>query len=281
MNRPAIDLYLNHKIDIEKEPVEISVCAQHNNGGLKANIWWESDLKHLFPIGEANGSHGVYRPGGSSLNSGQVGSNRAALFIKRHYSQEPPEIDIFLSMVKKHAEIKLGLATQFLNSKKARSNKELLKNIQHRMSSFGGIIRSRSEIEIAVQQAKKELEQLNKNISATNINDLADSFLLMDLCLTHYLYLEAIKAYIEDGGRSRGSFLVTDERGHHPEGITEHYWNYTICRYDREIENHILEIRYQNKIVEKKKTKVRPVPDQELWFEKVWKKNLEDNLTDC
>ena len=26
--------------------------------------------------------------------------------------------------------------------------------------------------------------------------------------------------------------------------------------------------------------KVRPVPDQELWFEIVWKKNLEDNLTE-
>jgi len=59
----------------------------------------------------------------------------------------------------------------------------------------------------------------------------------MDLCLTHYLYMEAIKIYIEEGGRSRGSFLVTERRGNHPEGIPEDDWNFTICEYDREIEN--------------------------------------------
>ena len=281
MNRPAVDLYLNHKLNIEKDPLEISVCAQHNNGGLKGNIWWESNLKHLFPVGEANGSHGVYRPGGSSLNSGQVGGNRAAIYIKRHYYQQPQDVVTFESRIKNQAEKKLRLASLMLNSKKIRTNKELLKEIQHRMSAFGGIIRNKSEIEVAVQQAKTQLNQLQNKLSATNINELADSFLLMDLCLTHYLYLEAIKAYIEDGGRSRGSFLITDERGHHPAGIAEQDWNYTICRYDREIENQILEIRYLDQIVEKKKVKVRPIPDQELWFEKVWKKNLQDKLTDC
>ena len=280
MNRPAIDLYLNHKISIENEPLEISVCAQHNNGGLKGNIWWESDLKHLFPVGEANGSHGVYRPGGSSLNSGQVGSNRAAIFIKKNYFQNPPENNLFISKVKKQAEKKLEIASLLLNSKKSRSNKEVLQEIQHRMSASGGIIRNRTEIELAVQQAKTQMNILQKNISANSTNEIADSFLLMDLCLTHYIYLEAIKAYIEEGGRSRGSFLVTEEKGHHPAGISEQEWNYTICRYDREIENHILEIKYLNKIIEKKKARVRPIPEQELWFEKVWKKNLEDNLTE-
>ena len=81
LNAPAIALYKEHGIDLEKEHLQIAVCAQHNNGGLKANIWWESDLTHLFPVGEVNGSHGVYRPGGSALNSGQVGSYRAAQYI--------------------------------------------------------------------------------------------------------------------------------------------------------------------------------------------------------
>jgi len=74
MNQPAIGLYMDRGIDITKEHLEIAVCAQHNNGGMKGNIWWESNIKHLFPVGEVNGTHGVYRPGGSALNSGQVGS---------------------------------------------------------------------------------------------------------------------------------------------------------------------------------------------------------------
>jgi len=280
MNKPAIDIYLHHKIDISSEPLEIAVCAQHNNGGLKGNIWWESDLKHLFPVGEANGSHGVYRPGGSSLNSGQVGSYRAALFISRHYAQNPPDKEIFLSKVKKQAKKKLDLASVFLTSREKSSEVELLKEIRHRMSAFGGIIRNKAKIKIAVNEAKAELNLLQRKLSATDVKELSDAFLLMDLCLTHYLYLEAIKIYIEAGGRSRGSFLVTDNQGYHPEGIPETDWNFTICRYDREIENNILEIRYKDNSIEKELVKVRPVPDQELWFEKVWKKNLEDNLTD-
>ena len=91
MNSPAIQLYRDHGIDLASESLEIGICAQHNNGGLKGNIWWESDLKHPFPVGEVNGSHGVTRPGGSALNSGQVGSYRAALFISRKYQSPPQE----------------------------------------------------------------------------------------------------------------------------------------------------------------------------------------------
>ena len=81
MNPPAIEIYRSHGIDLEREMLEIAVCAQHNNGGLKGDLWWESNIRHLFPVGEVNGTHGVGRPGGSALNAGQVGSLRAALFI--------------------------------------------------------------------------------------------------------------------------------------------------------------------------------------------------------
>ncbi len=95
MNPPAIELFRRNGINIAIEPLEIAVCAQHNNGGLKGNIWWESSIKHLFSIGEVNGSHGVHRPGGSALNAGQVGGIRAAMFISSNYNYEPPEIEQF------------------------------------------------------------------------------------------------------------------------------------------------------------------------------------------
>lgn len=87
MNPLAIELYLTHGIDLEREPLEIAVCAQHNNGGLSADLWWESTtIDRLFPVGEVNGTHGVYRPGGSALNSGQVGAIRAARKIAEVYA---------------------------------------------------------------------------------------------------------------------------------------------------------------------------------------------------
>jgi succinate dehydrogenase/fumarate reductase flavoprotein subunit len=280
MNNPAIELYLHHNIDIRSEPLEISVCAQHNNGGLKGNIWWESDLRHLFPVGEVNGSHGVYRPGGSALNSGQVGSYRAAFFISRYYKQEPVSQKKFILKVKKQVEAKLSLATAFKKSDPGYSFNSSLREIQHRMSSFGGIIRKKSDLDIAVKSAKARLDSLKRDLSSSNVMELGNAFRLIDLCLTHYLYLEAIKRYIGAGGRSRGSYLVIDEKGYHPEGIPENDWNFSVCNYDKEIENSIVEIRYNDKKIESKVVKIRPIPEQELWFETVWKKYLEDKLTE-
>ncbi|MFA7184046.1 MAG: FAD-binding protein, partial [Victivallales bacterium] len=40
MNPGAITLYEDHTINIAAEPLEIAVCAQHNNGGLAADKWW-------------------------------------------------------------------------------------------------------------------------------------------------------------------------------------------------------------------------------------------------
>jgi succinate dehydrogenase/fumarate reductase flavoprotein subunit len=68
MNPPAIEVYRSHGIDLAGEPLEIGLCAQHNNGGFRGNIWWESAIRHLFPVGEVNGTHGIRRPGGSALN---------------------------------------------------------------------------------------------------------------------------------------------------------------------------------------------------------------------
>jgi succinate dehydrogenase/fumarate reductase flavoprotein subunit len=281
INKPAIDLYLEHKIDLKKEPVEIAVCAQHNNGGLKADKWWESDLKHLFPVGEVNGSHGVYRPGGSALNSGQVGSYRAALFISKEYNQNPGNIDDFIKGSSKQIEIKMKMADLFTSHKGKDQSTLMLKEIRQRMSGSGGILRDKEKINRAVRDADEMRKTIHNNIYVSSVHDLARGFLISDLCLTHYIYLSAIKAYLDSGGRSRGSFLVTDKAGIVPEKNLEPKWKFSMCRFDRDIEKDILEIRFSRNRIEKNLVKVRAIPPQELWFEEVWKKNLEDKLTEC
>ncbi|MFZ2148767.1 MAG: FAD-binding protein, partial [Sedimentisphaerales bacterium] len=44
MNTPAIEIYKENGIDLYSEPLEIAVCAQHNNGGFAVNKWWESNI---------------------------------------------------------------------------------------------------------------------------------------------------------------------------------------------------------------------------------------------
>ena len=81
MNPKAIALYRDNGIDLYKEPLRIAVCAQHCNGGIAVDANWESTVKGLYVVGEAAGTFGVYRPGGSALNATQVGSMRAAEHI--------------------------------------------------------------------------------------------------------------------------------------------------------------------------------------------------------
>ena len=83
INAPAIALFASHGIDLAQEDLEISVCAQHHNGGVAVDAWWQSDVSGLYACGEAAGTFGAYRPGGSALNSTQVGSTRAARGLMR------------------------------------------------------------------------------------------------------------------------------------------------------------------------------------------------------
>ena len=281
MNEPAIHLFLDNKIDIRKEPLEIGVSVQHNNGGLKGNIWWESDIRHLFPVGEANGSHGVYRPGGSALNSGQVGSYRAALFISKKYNEIPVDFEIFIRNAEAQVQERLKLADGWRSSKDKVNYDGLFRVIRQRMSGAAGIIRDKGKIDQAVKEAHAMLKQLPGKLAASSVQELGKGFLLMDHCTTHYIYLEAIKFYIDSSGRSRGSFLVTDQKGIKPAKDIGSKWKFTLCKYDREVEKNIIETRLINLKTEKSLAPVSQIPDQNLWFETVWRKNLEDNLMEC
>ncbi len=83
MNEGAIELYAAHGIDLYTERLEIAVCAQHCNGGVAVDANWQSEIDGLYAAGEAAGTFGVYRPGGSALNSTQVGALRAAEHIAK------------------------------------------------------------------------------------------------------------------------------------------------------------------------------------------------------
>lgn len=85
LNSKAIDVYLRQGINIHKDLLRIAVCAQHNNGGVYTDNNFESDIKGLYVTGEAAGTFGLSRPGGSALNDTQVGGLVAA----KHIAKKP------------------------------------------------------------------------------------------------------------------------------------------------------------------------------------------------
>lgn len=100
MNPPAVALYRDKGVDLTREKLEIAVCVQHNNGGLAVDTWWETNVKGLFAVGEVSGTHGVYRPGGTALNAGQVGAMRAARYIAARCRGEAMEAEAFRESIR-------------------------------------------------------------------------------------------------------------------------------------------------------------------------------------
>ncbi|MXI86105.1 FAD-binding protein [Sphaerochaeta halotolerans] len=270
LNQAAIDMYASNHIDLSKEPLEIDVCAQHNNGGLSADIWWEStNIAHLYPIGEVNGSHGVSRPGGSALNSGQVGALRAAARIMGYGIPRTAAIHTCKSQIN-------DLLQQVRNVTSGEPNtlqeaKVLLDTqlsvLQHRMSRSAGPIRVLSLVDKAFEEAKQQ------QASLATLTGIPSVYLPKVLRLRHMVvaqtwYLYAIKTYLERGGGSRGSYLVVSEEGQAPHPLLATYSMVPEERALRSfvqvvglIDSHALQCRWDA---------CREVPSETFWFERVW-----------
>lgn len=278
MNQPAIDLYMNNGIDLTKEMLEIAVCAQHNNGGLEGNIWWESNLKHFFPVGEVNGTHGIYRPGGSALNSGQVGSTRAAQYIAKRYHQKPLAKADFLAKAKDQILAKIELGEKFVSKLGDTSNVlEIRDQIGARMMEYGAHIRSLEGAKSGAELARKQLETLVDETKIASPSELKLCFQNYDILLSQYVYLSAITDYIEQGGKSRGSYLVYDPQGVSPLPQLPEQFRFSLPK-DQDLERKIQRINYQGDRCEIDWDSVRPIPEEDSWFETVWGRYLQDEI---
>ncbi len=266
LNQLAIDLYKNHQIDIEREPLEIAVSAQHNNGGLAGNIFYESiNLKHLFPIGEVNGSHGVTRPGGSALNAGQVGAFRAAEFIANAYNSESVSDDEFSAIAEKELQILELLKTLPAKQDYRQERSEL----QHRMSEAGAFIRSTAKLEQALDDAYKQLNRLfSDGLGNLDTKNLTETLRNRHLCIAQIFYLEAILMQIDYIG-SRGGSIVLSADGEkiHPKLGEE--WR--IKAENPDFRKLIMTCGYgDNGFVEINWESCRNIPESNGYFERVW-----------
>lgn len=268
MNPMAIDLYKKNNIDITREPLEVAVCAQHNNGGLLGDLWWESNIRHLFPVGEVNGSHGVYRPGGSALNSGQVGSLRAAQRIAKVYGKTTVSMkDFAKAAAPKAGEVLQTLATLKANLSKKSDVSSYRDEFQVRMTNHGAHIRKIEEAKKALAEAYAQISRF-KEMKIKNVSEIPEAMKNRHLVLAHAAYLEAVRFYLESGGGSRGSYMVMDKNGAPVlEGQLEE-WRFK--PEDVSFREKMLETDLKNNRFESAFAPRRPLPEDDSWFENVW-----------
>ena len=218
MNEPAIALYFSHGIRLDEAPLEIRVCAQHHNGGIAVDMNWQTFVPGLYVCGEAAGTFGRKRPGGSALNSTQAGSLRAARHIMkngRFVSASPlPEESWMLPEERPHT------AAYY----------------QERMTRCAAFLRD----ERAMEQLLSEISAaLRKECAADpQDEDLISRLLLRDILMTQREVLSAMLFSKRETGCPPGVLMTRN-------GVSL-----------REL--------------------ARPLPERDLWFERVWKHYREE-----
>ena len=265
MNQPAIDFYRDKGVDLYTQPLEIALCAQHNNGGIGIDCWWQTDVKGLFAVGEAAASHGVYRPGGTALNAGQVGSTRAAQYIAaRCRGDASAGFDVAASA---------ALAEMAALADACRADtgnvRALWQHAAEEMSRCGAAIRDPAQIRAYGKQVEAQLAGFAKTVKAGSRTELAMVYRLRDMLLSQHAYLTAMADYTAHGGKSRGSALYTDLTG----GIkpfTQLPDTFTFALDEAEAPL-IQELWLENNTCRTAWRAPRPIPEDDDFFENVWR----------
>ncbi len=218
MNEPAVALYASHGIRLEESPLEIRVCAQHHNGGIAVDSHWQSCVPGLYVCGEAAGTFGRKRPGGSALNATQAGSLRAAQHIRingREVSSLPlPEENWLLPEETEHA------AAYF----------------QESMTRCAAFVRDEAAMEKLADEISAALKKTS--IAGPKDDDLVSRLLLKDMLITQKEILSAMLFAAREKGGSPGVLMTRN-------GVS-------------------------------RREPARPLPERDLWFERVWKKYREE-----
>jgi len=284
MNTPAIEIYKENGIDLYSEPLEIAVCAQHNNGGFAVDKWWQSNIPGTFIIGEMAGTHGVKRPGGSALNAGQTGGLRAAQYIVNVNGCELPNYSDVQSEIEQQL-IDIVASLERYKGSSGLVPKEVLEDIRNRMTTSGGHIRELNDAERALKDAVELYKNIQqKGFSGKDKKSLVGAIQAEHLALTSVAFLKAVVELLGQGSGSRGSHLVLAEDGVeiHADVIDKATGKPLKFKPENQaLRSSILHIEYDETspdLFKNTTIDLRPAPTDRKAFEPAWQDYREGNI---
>lgn len=200
LNIKAIEFYQGKGINLYNEPLQIAVCAQHMNGGIMVDTDWQTNIDNLFAIGEAAGTFGVYRPGGSALNSTQVGGLRVAQRISRDDLSKVSFVDdnVIEQAVKEQKE--------YIDNC-LKSNTEAV-SFAGNMSEVASLCRDYEKIKLLQSQIKNQLEKKYYHIDKLDFTHIRRLYKYNDALLSQNALCETLIQIIPVVGSRGGSICI-------------------------------------------------------------------------
>ena len=210
MNPLAIELYKRYKVDITTDPLEFAVNNQHMNGGIAVDTWGRTNIPGIYAVGEASGTHGVTRPGGSALNAGQVFGTRVAEHVAADgRAAEAARADVSASVAEAVSSL-----NAVLNADSALTPKAVREDIQARMSDHAGILCTPKDVQAALDASTELNAAIRENGIAYRRNSEVGRVLQwQQMALASEAVLTALHHYIAQGGGSRGARAICDPEG--------------------------------------------------------------------
>ena len=193
LNSKAIDVFMHHGINLSKDRLKIAVCAQHNNGGVYTDSDYQTDVSGLYVIGEAAGSFGLTRPGGSALNDTQVGGLVCTKHIRKQEEKAVNE-DLLREKLSGYKNLFSTFETDGSTD---------YSSIKRSMSSCASFIRNENECISLLEEINGLLDRLpfkNKSLSAY--------FYDKDMLLSAKALLETILGEMPYTGSRGGSMYI-------------------------------------------------------------------------
>ena len=252
MNPGAVSLYADHGIDISSEPLEIAVCAQHNNGGVRIDSNWQTSVKGLYCAGEAAGSLGIFRPGGSALNSCQVGSMRAAEHIASvaNNATSGNYEDILESAINEIESLVCNTRGETSTVLKMREK------YSKRMSRAFAFLRDTNVMKEALVEIEQDLSNFEKDNAWEKVTEIPSVFKNYDIIKMQRAVAVSMLYAAENYGSRGSAYVLRGGDFMQREPIPEN-----ILGRDFAV---VLDSEGVGAV------KVKPLPERNLWFESVW-----------
>lgn len=208
MNPLAIELYRRYKVDIAAEPLEFAVNNQHMNGGIAVDTWGRTTLRGVYAVGEAAGTHGVTRPGGSALNAGQVFGTRVAEHIAADSSLRAADAAL------PDAEEAVTRIRDLLSHDDGRPIRDIRDEVQARMSDHAGLICTPHDVSEALSAARALNAEIRETgITPGRVSEVGRAVQWQQMALVSEAVLSALDHYIGSDGGSRGARAICDPAG--------------------------------------------------------------------